>query len=100
MATQTPSEQEYNEARAITLAYEAAQREAQEAARAAYAIPVKALVESDEFRFVYAALKDMLATQSDDSFFGIPVGSLRTISKNLATQICIDLDNGVPPPSA
>lgn len=92
MALQTPSQQEYNDALAITSAYEAAKRAEQEAARAAFAVPVRALVESSEFATVYAALKAMIATQADDSHFGIPVGALHTISKNLASQVGVDMD--------
>lgn len=92
MNDETPTEQEYNDARAITAAYEAAQKAAQEAARAAYAIPVKAMIESEAFRTVYDALSDMIATQSDDSFFGMPVGALHTISRNLASQVGVDMD--------
>lgn len=88
----TPTEKEYNDARAVTAAYEAAKKAEVEAARAAYAIDVKTLVESAAFRTVYDALTAMLATQSDDSYFGMPVGALHTISKNLATQVGVDMD--------
>jgi len=92
MSNNTPTEQEYNDARIVTAAYEAAQKAAQEAARAAYGIPVKTLVESPEFRTVYDALADMIANQSDDSYFGMPVGALHTISRNLASQVGVDMD--------
>lgn len=89
--------EQYQEAREIAAAYERAQAEAAAAARAAYAVPVTALVNSDHFRAVYADLGYMIANFSDDSFFGMPVGSLHTIARNLARQVQVDLDAPVIP---
>ena len=92
------TEDEAKAARSVVAEYDRQQQEAADAARAAYAVPVTAMIESDAFKAVYAALLDMLANQSDDSFFGMPVEALRTISRNLAFQVGLTLDEAVPEP--
>lgn len=92
------TDEQYQAAREIAAAYEREKAEIAASQRAAYAIPVKALVESAAFREVYDALTVMLATQTDDSYFGMPVNALHTIGKNLAMQVAVNMDVPVSGP--
>ncbi len=97
--TDTPkiTEEEYQKAREVAAAYERMKAEEVAAQRAAYAVHVTELVTSDAFKAVYAALASMLATQTDDSFYGMPVNALHTISRNLASQVNVNMDAPVAP---
>lgn len=95
--TTTVTEEQYQAAREVAATYEREKAALAAAQRAAYAIPVKALVESPAYREVYEATADMLANHTDDSYFGIPVNALHTIAKNLAMQVGVDMDAPVVP---
>lgn len=85
------TEEQYNAARTIAAEYE--RKKAEEAAvkRAAYAIPVEALVKSPEYLAVWTEIMLMLAEQEDDGFFKMPVEGLSTIMRNLAAQVGLTL---------
>lgn len=95
--TQKITVEQYNEAREQVAKYERMKAEEVAAQRAAYAVHVTELVTSDAFKTVYAALAAMLATQTDDSFYGMPVNALHTISRNLASQVNVNMDAPVAP---
>lgn len=92
MTQTTITEEQYLEAREIAAAYERERAAIAAAQRALYFVPVKELVESDAFRTVYDALTDMAANQIDDGYFGMPVNAIKSICRNLATQVSIDMD--------
>lgn len=94
----TITEEQYQAAREVTTTYEREKAEAAAAQRAAYAVVVKTLVETDAYREVFEAVADMVKNHSDDSYFGIPVNGLYTITKNLAMQVGVNMEAPVTVP--
>lgn len=83
--------EQYDAALTIAAEYERKKAEAEAAKRAAYAIPVEALVKSPEYLAVWTEVKRIVATESDDGFFGNSMAYFATVMPNLAAQVGITL---------
>lgn len=77
---------QYQEAREIAARYERRQAEIAAEKRAAYAVPVVALVNSEAYLDVYTAVMHILETQTPDGYFDMTVQALSTIMPNLAAN--------------